>query len=88
MDTTWIQWLFDAIIFLIAGLGGWILKSITSALKDLQVADIVLADKVQAIEVLVAGQYIKRTEIDAIARQLFDKLDNIRDMIDKKADRA
>ena len=81
------QWIFNIALSLISVLGGWVLKAISQSLKDLQVADITLTDKVQAIEVLVAGQYIKRSEIDTIARQLFDKLDTIRDMLDKKADR-
>ena len=63
------------------------MKSISQSLHDLQVADLSLTEKVQSIEVLVAGQYIKRSEIDTIARQLFEKLDIIRDMLDKKVDK-
>ena len=57
-------------------------------LKSLQDADERLATKVQAIEVLVAGQYIKREDFDKTVSALFTKLDRIEEKIDRKVDRA
>jgi ABC-type transporter Mla subunit MlaD len=55
--------------------------------KELQKADKELADKVSEIEVLVAGRYMTRDEFNNTLAQVFNKLDTIRDMIAKKADR-
>jgi len=46
-----------------------------------------LAEKVGNIEVLVAGQYVKRDDMDKSMTALFMKLDRIEDKIDKKADK-
>lgn len=58
-----------------------------SALKDLQAADAKLAEKVGAIEVLVAGQYITREEFSASMQAVFSKLDKIQDTLNHKVDR-
>ena len=72
----------------IAGtLGGWWLKVTWDTLKDLQITDRELADKVSRIEVLVAGNYVKREDFDRTIERLFDKLDHIEMKIDQKADR-
>jgi len=47
------------------------------AVKDLQKADKSLAEKVGAIEVLVAGNYVKKEELAESIKALFAKLDKI-----------
>lgn len=81
------QVLFDVAIGVIGVLGGWTLNTVWAAVKDLQEADKELADKVAAIEVLVAGRYITRDEFNNTFNQVFERLDRIRDMIAMKADR-
>jgi len=81
------QVLFDVAIGVIGVLGGWVLSTVWGAVKDLQEADKELADKVAAIEVLVAGRYITREEFNATFNQVFERLDRIRDMLSQKADR-
>jgi hypothetical protein len=68
-------------------LGGWLLNTMWGALKDLQTADTKLAEKVSAIEVLVAGQYVMREEFTTTMNAMFMKLDRIQDTLNKKADR-
>ena len=53
----------------------------------LQKADEELTEKVNRIEVLVAGEYVKRDEFQGALTRLFQKLDNIENKIDKKADK-
>jgi hypothetical protein len=53
----------------------------------LQSADKELAEKVASIEVLVAGRYVTRDEFNNNLNQVFMKLDTIRDLLSKKADR-
>lgn len=83
MDQTIVNWL-------LAGFGaliGFLLNAVWQAVKDLQTADKVLADKVGSIEVLVAGAYVKKDEFTDTVRALFAKLDKIEDKIDRKADK-
>lgn len=79
--------MFNIAVALSGFLGGWWVKTIWESLKDLQKADKDLADKVSSIEVLVAGQYVKRTDFDRTAEALFVKLDKIYEKLDSKADK-
>jgi hypothetical protein len=66
---------------------GWILKTVWDAVKDLQKADDELIEKVNKIEVLVAGEYVKREDFKADMDRLFNKLDAIDKKLDSKADK-
>ena len=81
------QVLFNIVIGVIGAMGGWMLNTMWSSLKDLQAADTKLAEKVSAIEVLVAGQYVTREEFTTTMNALFLKLDRIQDTLNKKVDR-
>jgi hypothetical protein len=81
------QVFFDVAVGIIGVLGGWVLNTVWGAVKDLQEADKDLADKVAAIEVLVAGRYVTRDEFNSTLGQVFAKLDTIRDLVSQKADR-
>ena len=82
-----IQTAFNIVLSLVAFLGGWVLNSLRDSIKSLHQSDTELADKVQRIEVLVAGQYVKRDDLDKMASALFAKLDKIEAKIDKKVDK-
>lgn len=56
-------------------------------MQELKKVDCELADKVQHIEVLVAGSYVKREDFDRLASALFAKLDKIEEKLDRKADK-
>lgn len=72
------------VLFAIAGaMGGWILNNLKASIEALQKADTTLADKVQHIEVLVAGTYVKRDDLDKLSSALFHKLDKMENKIDK-----
>lgn len=68
-------------------LSGAIIKSMWDAVKDLQKADKELIEKVSEIEILVAGNYVKREYFDNIAHRFEGKLDKIFDIIATKADK-
>jgi CHASE3 domain sensor protein len=57
------------------------------AVKDLQKADKDLTAKVAEIEVLVAGHYVKRDDLDQLSKAIFAKLDRIEDKLDGKVDK-
>ena len=86
------QTYFNVAIMIFGGLGGWILNSLRDSLRSLQQSDEQLATKLQAIELLVAGSYVKREDLDKIIDKLgaaiFDKLDKIDSKLDAKADKS
>lgn len=81
------QVLFNVAMGFIMALFGWFLRISWESLTRLQQADQNLADKVARIEVLVAGEYVKKDEFDRAIERLFDKLDHIEMKIDSKADK-
>ena len=82
-----LQIAFNISVALVGALGGYVLKSISSRLESLQKADESLTEKVQKIEVLVAGEYVKHTDLEKLSNALFAKLDKISDKLDSKADK-
>jgi len=81
------QALINALFGLIGILGGWTLNRVWTAVDHLQKQDHELAQKVQAIEVLVAGTYVKRDELEKLSEAIFNKLDRIESKLDSKADK-
>ena len=81
------QVLFNVAMGFIMTLFGWFLRVSWDALNKLQQQDRELADKVAKIEVLVAGEYVKKDDFDRVIERLFDKLDHIELKIDQKADK-
>jgi hypothetical protein len=81
------QTIINAAIALVGFLGGWILKVVWEGVKELQLVDRVLAEKVNTIEILIAGNYITKHDFDKIAAAIFAKLDKIEDKLDKKVDK-
>lgn len=81
------QTMFNLAITLIGFLGGWVLNSLKSSIGALQKADHDLTAKVQSVEVLVAGSYVKRDDLDKLSAALFAKLDKIEGKLDGKADK-
>ena len=73
-----------AVIFFLLGI---IVNSMQSSLKQMKETDAALADKVQKIEVLVAGTYVKRDDLDKLTGALFAKLDRIENKVDLKVNR-
>lgn len=81
------QTFFNIAIVLIGFLGGWVLNSLKSSIDSLHKADRSLTEKVQSVEVLVAGHYVKRDDFDKISSEIFRRLDKIYDKLDDKADK-
>lgn len=83
MDQTLINWLLAGF----GGLIGFLLNSVWQAVKDLQASDSKLADKIAGIEILVAGEYVRRDSFDESINRVFAKLERIENKIDQKADK-
>lgn len=78
---------FNIAMMLAGFLGGWVLTNLRNSIDKLHAADETLSTKVQSIEVLVAGQYVKRDDLDKMTIALFAKLDKIESKLDSKADK-
>ena len=62
-------------------------ESVNKNIKEVEEDTVKLSDKVQAIELLVAGDYVKKSEFEAKIDAMFKKLDIIVDKLDRKADK-
>ena len=56
-------------------------------MRDLQIADSALTEKLAAVEVLVAGQYVKRDYLESKMDGLWAKIDHMDQKMDEKFDR-
>jgi len=79
---------FNVAIGIIAFLFGAVVTSMRSSHAALVKADLDLVEKVQAIEVLVAGEYVKRDEMKDMWQIISNKLDRIEGKLASKEDRA
>lgn len=81
------QTLINALIGGFSAAVAFILRVLWEGLRELQKADVELTAKVSDMQLLVAGNYVKKDELDGIIKALFAKLDKIEDKLDKKVDR-
>lgn len=81
------QMLFNIVAGVAGALGSFVLKSQWDAIKDGQKDRENLAKKIAEIEVLVAGDYVKKADVDKLGDAIFRKLDNIENKLDRKADK-
>lgn len=81
------QTIINIAIGLCGALGGWVLNNLKESITALHKADADLTTKVQSIEVLIAGDYVKHDALDKLTTAIFAKLDRIESKIDLKADK-
>lgn len=83
MDQTIINWILTGLGTLL----GFLLNAVWQAVKDLQSADKQLADKVATIEILVAGEYVRKEDFERTIQRLFEKLDHMEEKFDRKMEK-
>lgn len=81
------QWLFNGLFSIVGCLGGWLLNNIRDVVKELKKKDETLETKMQRIEVAIAGNYVRREDLDKVAAEIGQKLDRIDQKLDRKADK-
>jgi hypothetical protein len=81
------QGMINTIITLAGGIFGWLLKTLWDSVRMLERTDDMIIEKVNRVEVLVAGEYVRREEFQDGIQRLFSKLDQIEAKIDQKADK-
>jgi hypothetical protein len=75
-----VQHLVDILFAVLGVLAGWVMRKMDESLTG-------LTSKVQAIELLVAGSYVKRDDLEKMTSTIFQKLDKIESKLDNKADK-
>ena len=91
---TW-QIIFNIGTFVIGGVVSWYVRISWEMLQELRKSHVeahaAINDKVGKIEVLVAGEYVKRTDFEKVCESLRDTIDKgftrIFDKLDGKADK-
>lgn len=81
MDT---QTLINTCVAIIFALFGWLMRIFYDSLHQLQQSDLDLADKVNRIELLVTGEYVKKEDLLRLASDISSKLDRIYDRLDRR----
>lgn len=81
------QQIANALFVVASGVGGYFIKVLWDAIKDLQTADRNIAEKISSIEVLVAGKYVTRDELANQMSRIVDQLNRIEERLQFKADR-
>lgn len=66
---------------------GWFLRVVWEQQQEMRKETAELTQKVNSIEVLVAGQYVRRDEMAGILNRIDTKLDQISIKLDSKADK-
>ena len=81
------QELVNTLFALVGVLGGWWMKAMWDAVKELEKADRELSKQVGDLKVLVAGDYVRTERFDTLSSALFSKLDRIENKLDQKVDK-
>ena len=81
------QMLINALVGFLVAVVSFVLRRIFEVLSSLQKRDMELVEKVNHIEVVLAGQYVSRQQFDGAMALVFEKLDKISEKLSQKADR-
>lgn len=82
------QELYNIAIAIAGALGGWWMKAMWDALRELKNADENMARQVTDLRVMVAGQYVSQESFSRLSNAIFTKLDRIEDKLDNKVDKV
>ena len=82
LDTIW-----NAMLTLAVAIISGALVLLRDSLRSLHENDEKITNKLQEIEVLVAGEYVRRDDLKADLRMIFDKLDEISAKMESKVGR-
>ena len=69
-------------------LGAFVLNGIRKDIDESRKENANLKTEISQIHVIVAGEYVKRTELQNLTNRLFEKLDSIEAKLDNKQDKT
>lgn len=88
MMTPEMQLIFNIVAGIAGFFGSVVLRTQLTTIKDVQSDHARLAQKLAEIEILVAGNYVKRSDLDQMVSAIFAKLDRMETKLDNKADKS
>lgn len=80
------QQLFNLVVGLAGAAGGWWLNTVWRSVNELQHQDRELAAQLGAMKVVVAGDYVKRDDLEKLVTGLESRITRKLDQIDSKLD--
>ncbi len=83
MSEGWIQWLLGVGLTVV----GWVSHMLWQDVKEVKNNHKDTFTRIQSIEVLIAGEYLKRTEFREFQSTILEKLDKILDALNTKEDK-
>lgn len=76
------QTIFNAAVSIGCMLGGWVLKSIRESLNQLSNDQKAINSKMSHMEVLIAGDYVRRDAMDSSIGKLESKIDRLANTVE------
>jgi hypothetical protein len=80
------QLLFDIMLGVVMFLGGFVLKGIRDDIKAHQASASALQSQINEVRVLVAGQYVTKTEMKELFAQFKQEVSSLGERMDKRLD--
>jgi hypothetical protein len=81
------DYVIEAILGALIALIGWVVREIKKDVDALGSRDLQLLEKVNKIEVLVAGNYVSRAELNTTMTSMLTEIRAIHAKLDTKADK-
>ena len=81
------QLLINVLLGAVSALSGAMLAALWQSVKELHTSYKEINKKISDVEVLVAGDYIRKDAFDKLSNDLFTLLHRIEDKIDRKQDK-
>lgn len=78
---------FNIVIGIAGFLAAWMINNLTKEIDTLRKEDHIVADKVQKIELLVAGEYVRNSQLKRFEDAVFTTLGRIESKLDGKVDK-
>lgn len=84
-----IDWstMFNLAMVCVSTLGGWLLKTLFTRLRDLEQADMHLVKAINELRVDLPTHYVSKSDFKELGDNIFQALRRIEDKLDDKADK-
>lgn len=79
-----VELLWNAGLTLASVVGGWFLKVLSDEIHQLREEDKRLADRVNDVALIVAGDYVRKTDFDRFEDALMGRFDRLERKIDER----
>jgi hypothetical protein len=74
------QEFLNILLGLVSFFGGWLFKEMWGKLKELQVVDTSLVEKLNKVEIIIASDYVRKKELEKAMDTIIAKLDKLEEL--------